>query len=285
MCLGNLSRTPTCRDEWYAKLEHYSCDYSWTNLHKRFTTTWRGTGGKSSKFPSQYRTTHSCTNLNKIFTTTWHNTRSKSSKFLSQYLSFSPTKTRFGVTQSYHRFLPAKTARYPIMFSYNIRLLVKTLQNTHSCCFLVLINDLTLKFGKTETCGRYYVVEYNTHLMKYMFVFYQLPGVQVWYADFRQQMVQRSGLCYKDLTLHYFVVSSTSVWCARVINWKSLWIVLCCSVQYVEIYTERRVFVDSINLLFSFEKNCCRIIPITSRSLWWICSIARYTWTMVSAFQ
>lgn len=40
-----------------------------------------------------------------------------------------------------------------------------------------------------------------------------------------------------------------------------------------------------IHFLFSFEENCCWIIPITSRSLWWICSIARYVWTMVSMLQ
>ena len=59
----------------------------------------------------------------------------------------------------------------------------------------------------------------------------------------------------------------------------------CCCVHYIEIYTEQRAFVDRINLLFSFEEHWCWIIPITSRSLRWICSIVRYVWTMVSAFQ
>ena len=43
-------------------------------------------------------------------------------------------------------------------------------------------------------------------------------------------------------------------------------VVLC--VQYVKIYTEQRAFMDSINLLFSFEETCCPIILITSRSSW-----------------
>ena len=67
--------------------------------------------------------------------------------------------------------------------------------------------------------------------------------------DFRQQMVHQSSLCYKDLTLHHFVVSSTSVRRAQVINWKSVCIVLCC-VKYVEIYPEQRAFADSVNSLF-----------------------------------
>ena len=63
--------------------------------------------------------------------------------------------------------------------------------------------------------------------------FNQLPGVQVWNADFRQQMVRQSSLCHKDLTLRRFVVSSTSVKRARMINWKSAWTVLCCCAQRV----------------------------------------------------
>ena len=96
-------------------------------------------------------------------------------------------------------------------------------------------------------------------------------------------MVHQSSLCYNDLTLHHFVVSSTSVEHLRVSNWKSMCMVLCCCVQYVEIYTEQRIFADSI---FCFLwRNYCRNISITPRSLWWTCSIARYVWTMVSAFQ
>ena len=51
-----------------------------------------------------------------------------------------------------------------------------------------------------------------------------VPDVQVWIADFRQYstLVQQSSLCHKDLTLCHFVVSSTSVRRARVINWKSV---------------------------------------------------------------
>ena len=81
-----------------------------------------------------------------------------------------------------------------------------------------------------------------------------LPGVQVRNADFRQQMVHRSSLCYKDLTLRYFVVSSTSVGRARVINLKNVCVVLRCCVQYVEMYTEQRAFENGTNFLFSFEK-------------------------------
>ena len=39
----------------------------------------------------------------------------------------------------------------------------------------------------------------------------KLPGAQVRNADFRQQMVHRSSLCCKDLTLRHFVMSSTCV--------------------------------------------------------------------------
>ena len=59
-------------------------------------------------------------------------------------------------------------------------------------------------------------------------------------------------------------MSSTRVGRARVTNWKSVCVVLCCCTQYVEIYTEERAFEDSINFLFSFEENCCWIIPTTS---------------------
>ena len=89
-----------------------------------------------------------------------------------------------------------------------------------------------------------------------------LQGVQVWNADFRQQMVHQSSLCYKDLTLRNFVVSSTIVRRARVINWKSVCIVLCCYVRHVKIYTKRRAFADDI-FLFPFEKNYRRIIYFT----------------------
>ena len=81
-----------------------------------------------------------------------------------------------------------------------------------------------------------------------------VPGAQVRNADFRQQMVHQSSLCYKELTLRHFVVSSTCVRRVRVIYWKSVCIVLCCCVQYVEIYTEQRASTDSINFLFSFER-------------------------------
>ena len=98
-------------------------------------------------------------------------------------------------------------------------------------------------------------------------------------------MVHLSSLRCKDLTLRHFVVPSTNVRRVRVINWKSICIVLCCCVQFVEICTEQGAFVDGIIFLFSFEENCSWTVLITSRSLWWTCSIARHLWTIVSAFQ
>ena len=77
-------------------------------------------------------------------------------------------------------------------------------------------------------------------------------------------MVHQSSLCYKDLTPRHFVVTSTNVRRARVINWKSVCTVLCCCVQCVENYTEQIAFADGIDFLFSFEEKCCQIIPITS---------------------
>ena len=37
-------------------------------------------------------------------------------------------------------------------------------------------------------------------------VILNMPGVQVWNADFRKQMVNQCCLCYNDLTLRYFLV-------------------------------------------------------------------------------
>ena len=81
-----------------------------------------------------------------------------------------------------------------------------------------------------------------------------VQSVQESNADFGQQMVYQSSLCYKDLTLRHFVVSSTSVRHAGVKNQKSVYIMLCCCVQYVEIYTEQRAFADSINFRFHLKK-------------------------------
>ena len=44
-------------------------------------------------------------------------------------------------------------------------------------------------------------------------------------------MVHQSSLRYKDLTLHHFVVSSICDRRARLINWKSVCLVLCCCVR------------------------------------------------------
>ena len=58
----------------------------------------------------------------------------------------------------------------------------------------------------------------------------RVPGAQVWNGDFRQQIVHQRSLSYRELTLHHFVVSSTSVRRARVINWKSC--AKCCVVVF-----------------------------------------------------
>ena len=67
-------------------------------------------------------------------------------------------------------------------------------------------------------------------------------------------MVHQSSLCYKDLTLRHFVVSSTSVRRARVINWKIVCIVLCWD-QCVQIYTEQIAFANGINLCFHLKNS------------------------------
>ena len=86
-----------------------------------------------------------------------------------------------------------------------------------------------------------------------------VPCVQVWNADFRQQMAHQSSLCYKDLTLRHFVVSSTSVRRTRVLNWISVCTVLCCCIQYVEIYTEERAFGNNINFCFHMKKTAAEL--------------------------
>ena len=103
-----------------------------------------------------------------------------------------------------------------------------------------------------------------------------LPGVGVWNADFRQHMVHQSSLCYEDLTQCRFVVSSTSVRRARVINWKSECIV-CVFAFYMSKFIPHKEHPRSALIFcFHFKKNCCPITQITSKSLWWICSIAIY---------
>ena len=107
---------------------------------------------------------------------------------------------------------------------------------------------------------------------------YQTYQYEMLFSEF---MVHQSILCYKDLPPRHFLVLSTTGRRTRVMNWKSVCIVLC---SIVEIYTEQRAFVNRINFLFSFEENCRWIISITLRSLWWTCAIARYVWTMALAF-
>ena len=93
-------------------------------------------------------------------------------------------------------------------------------------------------------------------------------------------MVHQSSLCYKDLTVRHFVVSSTSVRRARVINWISACIVLCCCVFNMSkfIPNEKQSRAAMI-FCFQLKKSDYLEKP------WWTCSIARYVWTMVSAFQ
>ena len=47
-----------------------------------------------------------------------------------------------------------------------------------------------------------------------------LSGVQVWNVNFRLHLMHQNSLCTKDLTLRRFVVSSTGVRRARVVNRK-----------------------------------------------------------------
>ena len=50
--------------------------------------------------------------------------------------------------------------------------------------------------------------------------------------EFQTTDVHQSSLCHKDLTLSHFVVSSTNVKRARVMNWESVCIVLYCVVGF-----------------------------------------------------
>ena len=111
----------------------------------------------------------------------------------------------------------------------------------------------------------------------WMFGSYQVYKYELRISDNRWCTCE---VCAMKIWLCTIIVSSTSVRRLRVINWKRVWIVLCCCVQCVE-----RAFADSINFLFSFEENCCWIIPITSSSLWWTCSTTRHVWTIVSVFE
>ena len=53
---------------------------------------------------------------------------------------------------------------------------------------------------------------------------------------------------------------------------KSVCIMLCCCVKYVEICTEQRELADGIDFLFSFEENCRWVTPISSKNLRRTCS-------------
>ena len=90
-------------------------------------------------------------------------------------------------------------------------------------------------------------------------------------------MVHQCSLCYKDLTLRHFVVSSISDKLEKCVHG----VVLCLICR--NLYWTESIRVRSF--LFPFEENYCRTIPITSRSLWWTCSIVRYVRTKISAFQ
>ena len=71
--------------------------------------------------------------------------------------------------------------------------------------------------------------------------------------DFRQQMAHGSSLCRKDLTPRHFVVSSTSVKRAGVINWKRECAVLCFSFDMQNLYRTKRIRGRHY-FLFSLEK-------------------------------
>ena len=102
---------------------------------------------------------------------------------------------------------------------------------------------------------------------------------------FEKQMAHQCSVKYKDLTLYTILLYHQQVSNAQsdLIEKCSHSIVLLCSI-WQNLYQIRSI-ADSINFLFSFEENCCGIIPITWRSLWWIGSIAKNVWTMISAFQ
>ena len=102
---------------------------------------------------------------------------------------------------------------------------------------------------------------------------------------FEKQMAHQCSVKYKDLTLYAFLLYHQQVSNAQndLIEKCLHSIVLLCLI-WRNLY-QIRIFADSINFLFSFEENCCGIIPITWRSLWWTCSIAKNVCTMVSAFQ
>ena len=67
-------------------------------------------------------------------------------------------------------------------------------------------------------------------------------------------MAHQGSLRYKDKTIYHFVVSSTSVGRARVINWKSVSIVGCYCVQRIEIYTQQKAFADDFNFCFHLKE-------------------------------
>ena len=48
-----------------------------------------------------------------------------------------------------------------------------------------------------------FIVEIKANSQEILSIY--TPGVQVWNADYRQEMVHQSSLCYKDLTLRHFL--------------------------------------------------------------------------------
>ena len=71
--------------------------------------------------------------------------------------------------------------------------------------------------------------KYNCPTSRYVMLPWPSPTKRneyfVWNADFRQQMAHQSSLRHKDLTPRRFVVPSTIVRRARVINWK-MWLIV-----------------------------------------------------------
>ena len=78
-------------------------------------------------------------------------------------------------------------------------------------------------------------------------------NVQVYNTLYSARISMKCGFQTTDGAAEQFVLSSVKL--ARVINWKSVYMVLCYYVSYVEIYTERTPFVNSINFCFHLKKS------------------------------
>ena len=79
------------------------------------------------------------------------------------------------------------------------------------------------------------------------------PDVQVWNANFKHQMVHQCGLFYNDLGLCHFLVSSTGVRRTLVINWKSVFSIVLCSI-FRYLYWTKRIHVQHEFFCFHVKK-------------------------------